>query len=74
MKRDAHNLQTLARCLKLNCPVCGRASIVRRPFNLKHSCESCRAVFKREEGSLSAQLWRTSWPLKSSFWWFISRA
>jgi len=51
MKRDAHTIfQTLARCLKLKCPVCGRASIVRRPFNLKHSCESCRAVFKREEG------------------------
>jgi uncharacterized protein (DUF983 family) len=51
MKRDAHTIfQTLARCLKLKCPVCGRASIVRRPFNLKHTCESCRAVFKREEG------------------------
>jgi len=41
---------TLARCLRLLCPVCGRASIVRRPFNLKHRCDECGAIFKREEG------------------------
>jgi hypothetical protein len=51
MKRDARIIPaTLSRCLKLKCPVCGGDSIVRRPFNLKHRCESCRAVFKREEG------------------------
>ena len=43
-------LATLARCLRLQCPVCGRDSIVRRPFNLKHRCEACGAIFKREEG------------------------
>ena len=51
MKRDARTISlTLKRCLKLKCPVCGGDSIVRRPFNLKHHCESCCAVFKREEG------------------------
>lgn len=51
MKRDARTIiLTLARCLKLQCPVCGRASIVQRPFNLKHRCDSCAAIFKREEG------------------------
>jgi uncharacterized protein (DUF983 family) len=43
-------LGTLARCLRLQCPVCGRDTIVRRPFNLKHRCEACGAIFKREEG------------------------
>ena len=41
---------TLGRSLKLKCPVCGRSSIVQRPFNLKHSCDSCGVIFKREEG------------------------
>lgn len=51
MRRDARTIfQTLARCLKLQCPVCGRDSIMRRPFHLKHRCEACDAVFKREEG------------------------
>ena len=51
MKRDARTITaTLARCLKLRCPVCGRASIIQRPFNLKHHCDACGAVFKREEG------------------------
>jgi len=40
----------MGRCLRLQCPVCGRDSIVRRPFHLKHRCEACGAVFKREEG------------------------
>lgn len=34
----------------LRCPVCGRASVVRRPFHIKKSCSACGAVFKREEG------------------------
>lgn len=51
MKLDARTIfHTLARCLRLQCPVCGSESIVRRPFNLKHRCEACGAVFKREEG------------------------
>jgi uncharacterized protein (DUF983 family) len=51
MKRNAHTiLTTLARCLKLQCPVCGRASLVQRPFHVKHRCDVCSALFKREEG------------------------
>src|SRR3954469_9943254 len=51
MKRDPRTiLLTLWRCLKLQCPVCGRASIVERPFNLKHLCDACGVIFKREEG------------------------
>jgi uncharacterized protein (DUF983 family) len=51
MKRDPRTIAlTLGRCLKLKCPACGRASIVERPFHLKHLCESCGVVFKREEG------------------------
>ena len=51
MKRDPRTIMiTLGRSLKLKCPVCGRASIVQRPFNLKHSCDSCGVIFKREEG------------------------
>src|SRR6266576_6325457 len=41
---------TIWRALKLRCPVCGGASIVARPFNLKHRCDACRVIFKREEG------------------------
>ena len=40
----------LARCLRLRCPVCGRSSIVRAPFQIRHHCPACRALFKREEG------------------------
>lgn len=51
MKRDPRTiLNTLGRCLKLRCPVCGEASIVERPFNLKHLCSHCGVIFKREEG------------------------
>ena len=51
MKRDARTIgQVLSRSLQLRCPVCGEALIVRRPFNLKHSCEACGVIFKREEG------------------------
>ncbi|MCA1816713.1 MAG: DUF983 domain-containing protein [Acidobacteria bacterium] len=41
---------TLARSLRLRCPACGRATIVERPFQIKHHCPACRALFKREEG------------------------
>jgi uncharacterized protein (DUF983 family) len=51
VKRDPRTIAlTLTRCLKLRCPVCGRASIVQRPFNLKHKCDACGVIFKREEG------------------------
>ena len=41
---------TLWRCLKLQCPACGGASIVQRPFYIKKSCTACGVIFKREEG------------------------
>lgn len=41
---------TIWRSLKLQCPVCGNASIVARPFNLKYRCDYCGVIFKREEG------------------------
>jgi len=51
MNRDRPRIGlTIWRSLKLQCPVCGRASIVARPFNLKHRCDSCGVIFKREEG------------------------
>lgn len=51
MKRDPRTiLLILGRCLKLVCPACGRASIVERPFQLKHRCTDCGVIFKREEG------------------------
>lgn len=51
MKRDRRRIGlTLWRSMKLQCPVCGRASIVARPFNLKHRCDACGVIFKREEG------------------------
>jgi uncharacterized protein (DUF983 family) len=51
MKRTPRTIAlTLWRSLKLQCPVCGEASIVQRPFNLKHRCTACNVIFKREEG------------------------
>lgn len=51
MKRDPRTIGlTLWRSLKLQCPVCGGASIVERLFNLKASCSACGVIFKREEG------------------------
>src|SRR5438128_7086540 len=51
MKRDPRTIMlTFGRSLKLKCPVCGRASIVQRPFNLKYRCTACGVIFKREEG------------------------
>ena len=43
-------LSTLSRALRLRCPSCGLTSIVERPFNIRHHCPSCRALFKREPG------------------------
>lgn len=51
MTRDARpKALTLWRSLKLQCPACGRASIIERPFHIKRSCPACRVIFKREEG------------------------
>ena len=51
MKRDRHSItDTLFRCLSLRCPACGNSSILRRPFQIRHHCSSCDALFKREEG------------------------
>src|SRR2546428_9226608 len=51
MKRNPRTIfLTLQRCLKLQCPACGRASIVAQPFNLKYRCTACGVIFKREEG------------------------
>src|SRR5438876_2928363 len=51
MKRDPRTiLLTLWRSLKLQCPACGGASIVQRPFYIKKSCTACGVIFKREEG------------------------
>ena len=51
MKRDPRSIaRTLWRSVKLQCPACGEASIVQRPFNLKHRCTACGVIFKREEG------------------------
>jgi len=40
----------LWRCLRLQCPACGRASIIERPLTIKSRCTSCHTIFKREEG------------------------
>lgn len=51
MKRDPRAItDTLWRCLKLQCPACGRASVFERPFNVKARCTACGVIFKREEG------------------------
>jgi uncharacterized protein (DUF983 family) len=51
MRRDPRTIVlTLWRCLKLQCPVCGQASVVARPFHIKERCSACQAIFKREEG------------------------
>ncbi len=51
MKRDLRTIAlTLGRCLKLQCPACGRATVFGRPFNLKARCTGCGVIFKREEG------------------------
>ena len=43
-------IKLLVRALLLRCPVCGLASIARRPFHIRDFCPSCDAHFKREEG------------------------
>jgi len=43
-------IQILSRSLRLKCPACGQASIIERPFHIKHHCSSCDVLFKREDG------------------------
>ena len=43
-------IKSLVWCLTLRCPACGESRIFARPFHVKESCESCGAIFKREEG------------------------
>jgi uncharacterized protein (DUF983 family) len=43
-------LKTLARALRLRCPVCGESNVFRAPFQVRHDCPSCRALFQREAG------------------------
>jgi uncharacterized protein (DUF983 family) len=43
-------INTLSRCLRLRCPVCGLSSIVQRPFKIRHHCPACDALFMREAG------------------------
>jgi uncharacterized protein (DUF983 family) len=51
LKRERPSIiGTLLRCLRLRCPVCGRSSIIERPFKIKHHCPSCDALFMREAG------------------------
>jgi uncharacterized protein (DUF983 family) len=43
-------IQTFRWALRLRCPSCGRSSIIDRAFHIKHHCEHCQSIFKREEG------------------------
>ena len=51
MKKEPRSIgRVIWRCLKLECPACGRASVIERPFNIKKKCSACTVIFKREEG------------------------
>ena len=43
-------MKVVLRAIRLRCPVCGKSSLIDRPFHIKHHCPSCRSLFKREEG------------------------
>src|SRR6267143_3942837 len=43
-------LKVIPRAIRLRCPACGQSSLIERPFHIKHHCQSCRSLFKREEG------------------------
>lgn len=43
-------VETIGRALTLRCPACGNSSIIQKPFHIKHHCDRCRSLFKREEG------------------------
>ncbi len=42
--------EAFRRAVKLRCPVCGQGALVERPFHIRHHCQSCDSVFKREDG------------------------
>ena len=50
MRRERSISNIALRCLRLRCPVCGRASIIQRLFRIRHHCPVCAALFQREEG------------------------
>ena len=43
-------LKTLARGLRLRCPVCGESNVFRAPFQVRRECPACGALFQREAG------------------------
>jgi uncharacterized protein (DUF983 family) len=43
-------LKTLTRGLRLRCPVCGESNVFRAPFQVRHHCPACGALFQREAG------------------------
>ena len=51
MKRDARTiLATAGRALALRCPACGRSRAFDAPFQVRHHCPACGALFQREPG------------------------
>ena len=51
MKRDLHTIsEVISRSLRLRCPACGGASIVKTPYRIRQSCSLCGVSFNREEG------------------------
>ncbi|MBA3713229.1 MAG: hypothetical protein H0W76_12400 [Pyrinomonadaceae bacterium] len=51
MLKNRHEfIHTLYRCAALQCPACGKSSIVEKPFFIKHHCPTCGALFMREDG------------------------
>jgi len=51
LKRDARTiLATARRSLALRCPVCGRSRVFGAPFQVRHHCPACGALFQREPG------------------------
>jgi uncharacterized protein (DUF983 family) len=43
-------LKTMLRGLRLRCPVCGESNVFRAPFQVRHHCPACLALFQREAG------------------------
>jgi uncharacterized protein (DUF983 family) len=43
-------VKTIGRALTLRCPACGNSTIIQKPFHIKHHCDHCRSLFKREAG------------------------
>ncbi len=43
-------VKVIKRAITLRCPDCGSASVVERPFHIRHHCSFCNALFKREDG------------------------